>query len=81
MDIEITLWPSKLLVPFAFTVLIGRLLLQAIGFIRLIKNSDAEQIAVPHIESVDEQARHEIDAGLAGEQKKVDLLGAKAEAD
>jgi len=75
MDIEIVLWPSKLLVPFAFTVLMGRLALQAIGFARLIKNPDAVQIAVPHIESVDEQAQHEIDAGLAGEEEKVDILG------
>jgi TRAP-type mannitol/chloroaromatic compound transport system permease small subunit len=74
MDIEIVLWPSKLLVPFAFTVLTGRLILQALGFIRLIKDPDAELIAVPHIETVDEQAQHEIDAGLAGEEEKVDLL-------
>lgn len=82
IDIEIILWPSKLAVPLAFTVLMGRLLLQAAGFARLIKNPDAVQIAVPHIETVDEQAQHEIDAGLAGEQEKVDLLGRnKAEAD
>lgn len=83
MDIEIVLWPSKLLVPFAFTVLTGRLALQALGFIRLIKSPDAELIAVPHIETVDEQAQHEIDAGLAGEEEKVDLLstGEKAGTD
>ena len=74
MDIEIILWPSKLLVPFALTVLLGRLTLQALGFIRLIRNPNTVQIAVPHIESVDEQAQHEIDAGLAGEEEKVDLL-------
>ena len=74
MDIEIILWPSKLLVPFAFTVLLGRLTLQALGFIRLIRDPNTVQIAVPHIESVDEQAQHEIDAGLAGEEEKVDLL-------
>jgi TRAP-type mannitol/chloroaromatic compound transport system permease small subunit len=74
MDIEIVLWPSKLLVPFAFSVLMIRLLLQAAGFIRLIRDPDAVQIAVPHIETVDEQAQHEIDAGLAGEEEKVNLL-------
>ncbi|NKB58802.1 MAG: TRAP transporter small permease subunit [Alphaproteobacteria bacterium] len=82
IDIEIILWPSKLVVPLAFTVLMGRLLLQAAGFARLIKNPDAALIAVPHIETVDEQAQHEIDAGLAGEEEKVDLLARnKAEAD
>lgn len=83
IDIEIILWPSKLAVPFAFSVLMVRLLLQAAGFCRLIAYPDAEQIAVPHIETVDEQAQHEIDAGLAGEEEKVDLLrrNAKSEAD
>ena len=76
IDIEIILWPSKLLVPFAFSVLMIRLLLQAVGFTRLIMDPNAEPIAVPHIESVDEQAQHEIDAGLAGEIEKVDLLSA-----
>ncbi len=77
IDVEIVLWPSKLAVPVAFTVLMGRLLLQAAGFARLIKNPNAKQIAVPHIETVDEQAQHEIDAGLAGEEEKVDLLKEK----
>jgi len=76
IDIEIILWPSKLLVPFAFSVLMIRLLLQAVGFTRLLMDPNAEPIAVPHIESVDEQAQHQIDAGLAGEIEKVDLLGA-----
>ena len=74
IDIELPIWPSKLLVPFAFLVLSVRLLLNLAGFIRLFMNPDAEEIAVPHIETVDEQAQHEIDAGLAGEDEKVDLL-------
>ncbi len=75
IDIEIIVWPSKLLVPFAFSVLLVRLALQLAGFIRLVIHPDAIQIAVPQIETVDEQAQHEIDAGLAGEEEKVDLLG------
>jgi hypothetical protein len=35
---------------------------------------DAVPIGIPLIETVDEQAQHEIDAGLAGEEEKVDLL-------
>ena len=44
---------------------------------------NALEIGVPHIETVDEQAQHEIDAGLAGEDEKVDIVGRndKAEAD
>ena len=83
IDIEIILWPSKLAVPFAFCVLMIRLALQAVGFLRLISNPDAVPIGVPHIESVDEQAQKEIDAGLAGEAEKVDIVrrDAKSEAD
>lgn len=79
IDIQLSIWPSKLLVPFAFAVLAFRLLLNLFGFIRLFKDPNAEQIAVPKIESVDEQAQHEIDAGLAGEAEKVDLLNRNKE--
>jgi len=74
IDIELPIWPSKLLVPFAFLVLLVRLTMNLIGFVRLFMDPDAEEIAVPKIETVDEQAQHEIDAGLAGEEEKVDLL-------
>ena len=74
IDIELPIWPSKLLVPFAFLVLLVRLTMNLIGYGRLFMNPDAEEIAVPKIETVDEQAQHEIDAGLAGEEEKVDLL-------
>ena len=74
IDIELPIWPSKLLVPFAFGLLAFRLLVQLVGFIRLYLYPDVQPVGVPHIETVDEQAQHEIDAGLAGEQEKVDLL-------
>ena len=74
IDIELPIWPSKLLVPAAFLVLLVRLVMNLVGFVRLFMNPNAEEIAVPRIESVDEQAQHEIDAGLAGEEEKVDLL-------
>ena len=74
IDIQLPIWPSKLLVPFAFLLLLVRLSIQLVGFVRLFLNPDAREIGVPRIESVDEQAQHEIDAGLAGEDEKVDLL-------
>jgi hypothetical protein len=40
----------------------------------MIMYPDAELIAVPRIETVDEQAQHEIDTGLAGEEEKVDIV-------
>jgi TRAP-type mannitol/chloroaromatic compound transport system permease small subunit len=77
IDIELPIWPSKLLVPFAFGILLIRLFIQLIGFIRLFLYPDAEMIGVPKIETVDDQAQAEIDAGLAGEEEKVDLIGRK----
>ena len=35
IDIEIPLWPSKLLVPVAFAILLVRLFIQLLGFLRL----------------------------------------------
>jgi TRAP-type mannitol/chloroaromatic compound transport system permease small subunit len=79
IDIQLPIWPSKLLVPFALLVLLVRLGIQLVGFVRLFMHPDAVHIGVPEIETVDEQAQHEIDAGLAGEQEKVDLLRKKNE--
>jgi hypothetical protein len=50
------------------------LFIQLLGFTRLFIWPEATAVAIPHIETVDEHAQHEIDAGLAGETEKVDLL-------
>ena len=75
IDIEIPLWPSKLLVPVAFAILLVRLFIQLLGFLRLSADPDAEPLGIPLIETVDEQAQHEIDTGLAGESDVPDLVG------
>jgi TRAP-type C4-dicarboxylate transport system permease small subunit len=81
INLELPIWPGKLLVAFAFATLIFRLLIQLAGYIRLFFHPDAAPIGVPIIETVDEQAQHEIDVGLAGEEEKVVITGgAKAEA-
>ena len=60
IDGDFILWPSKLLVPVAFALLLFRLSLNLIGFVRLYRKPDAVPIAVPIIETVDDQAQHEI---------------------
>ncbi len=60
IDRELVTWPSKMLVPFAFTVLIARLMLQIWGYWRLILHPDAKPIAVPLLADVIEQAQKEI---------------------
>ncbi len=64
IDAELPVWPSKLVVPIAFTLLWLRLLLQLIGFLRLAAKPDATPIAVPLIHDVEEQARLEIEEAL-----------------
>ena len=75
IDIQIPIWPSKLLVPLAFAVLLVRLFIQLLGFLRLSAKPDAEPIGIPLIETVDEQAQHEIETGLAGESDVPELTG------
>ena len=71
IDMDLPIWPSKLLVPIAFSVLIVRLLIQLWGFVRLFMNPEAEPLGVPQMETVEDMAQAEIDAGLAGEEEKV----------
>lgn len=75
IDIQLPIWPGKIVVVIAFISLELRLLIQLFGFLRLVAHPDAVPIGVPTIETVDEQAQHEIDAGLAGEEEKVDIVG------
>ena len=73
IDVEITLWPSKLMVPAAFAMLTFRLSLQLIGFLRLVVYPDAVHIAIPELETVEKVAEEEIRAGLAGDTEGVVL--------
>lgn len=65
IDIGLPIWPSKLVVPFAFSVLCLRLMLQAVGYGRAFVYGLEHPVAVPLVISVAEQARAEA-AQLAG---------------
>ncbi|WP_169546289.1 TRAP transporter small permease [Sneathiella aquimaris] len=67
MDIGLPIWPAKLIIPLSFCVLWVRFAVQTVGFIRLFIFPYAQIIAVPVIEDVEEQARHEI-ADALGEE-------------
>lgn len=65
IDAEIPVWPSKLLVPIAFTLLWLRLVLQLVEYGRLARNPDSKPRGVPTIAALSEQAQREIeDAGV-----------------
>ncbi len=60
IDIEIVTWPAKLVVPVALTILVGRLLLQLLGYVRLVVHPDREPVAVPLLKEVEETAAENI---------------------
>lgn len=67
IDIQLPIWPAKLIIPLCFCVLWLRFAIQAVGFSRLFLFPGASIIGVPVIEDVEEQARHEI-ADALGEE-------------
>ena len=62
IDIGIPIWPSKLIVPIAFGVLVLRLLLQVWGYGRALVLGLENPVAVPLNLSVADQARLEAEA-------------------
>ena len=62
IDIGLPTWPSKLVVPFAFTVLILRLILQAVGYSRALFLGLKKPAAVPLVLSASQQAKLETEA-------------------
>lgn len=64
IDAELPVWPSKLLVPIAFSLLWLRLAVQLWGFARLLRRPDAAPVAVPEILSVEKLAAKEIEDSM-----------------
>jgi len=70
IDIKLPIWPTKLLVPIVLAVLTVRLVLQAIDYVRLVFHPEAQPIVVPVIETIEVQARNEIDEALGREERR-----------
>jgi len=66
-DYGIPTWPSKFLVPFAFSIWFLRLTVQLLGFLRLFIWPAADPVAVPVIKSAADHAQDE--AASAGDSK------------
>ena len=67
IDIKLPIWPAKILVPIAFSILALRLLLQLWGYLRAILTNHA--VAVPLIEDVATIAAREAEAVSGGEDR------------
>ena len=67
MDIRLPVWPGKLMVPVALSVLWLRLMTQSFDYARLVRYPDATPIAVPMLETAEQQAKAEIEEALGRE--------------
>lgn len=66
IDIQLPVWPSKLLVPVSFSLLFLRLLVQLVAYVRLLLYPQAEPVAVPRTLGAEELAAREIEESKAG---------------
>ena len=69
MDIQLPVWPSKLLVPIALGTLWLRLALQLAGYLRLAFHPQAEPVGVPTLHTPEEMAREEIAEALGRSER------------
>ncbi|MCY4275898.1 MAG: TRAP transporter small permease, partial [Gammaproteobacteria bacterium] len=60
IDIQITTWPAKLVVPLALSFLLIRLFIQLLGYLRLVVNPNLVPIGVPLTKTAAEQVEEEI---------------------
>ncbi|MFW8565356.1 TRAP transporter small permease [Orrella sp. 11846] len=68
IDMEYPFWPSKLVVPISFVLLFLRLLIQSIGYWRLVLHPNATPVVVPLVYSEEEQALQQIEASKKGDK-------------
>ena len=61
IDIELVTWPGKLAVPVFLALLFLRFAVQLFAYLRLLVNPALAPVGAPHIKSVEEQARDEIE--------------------
>lgn len=64
MDIRLPVWPAKLMVPIALSILWCRLVLQVVGYARMVGDNTRVPVAVPKLETIDDQVRGEIEEAL-----------------
>lgn len=64
MDIELPVWPSKLVVPIAMTLLAIRLSINLWGYLRMFMDPSKTPIGVPIIKTAADVAREEIEEAM-----------------
>ncbi len=59
LDLNIPLWPTKLIVPIAFSVLAARLVWQMVGYVNAFKSGETHPVGLPLVKDAAEQAADE----------------------
>lgn len=70
IDAEFPVWPSKLLVPIAFSLWFLRLTVQLFGYLRLLIDPTRSKVAIVTVKDVAEQAKDEIKEATGGESDR-----------
>ncbi len=65
MDINLSLWPAKLVVPVMLALLAWRLLLQLWAYAKLVRDPGSVPIGVPIVADLQEAARREVEEAIA----------------
>jgi TRAP-type C4-dicarboxylate transport system permease small subunit len=87
MDVELPIWPPKLIIFIGFCILMGRLIISFFGYIQMLKNPDGPVYAVPQkhdiediVEAEAEAARSAIsDEDVEEELERESQIGARNE--
>jgi TRAP-type C4-dicarboxylate transport system permease small subunit len=69
IDTQLPVWPSKLAVPVAFSLLWLRLWVQLAGYLRLAIDPRRRPVAVTTVLTVEEQAAHEIEESIGAAER------------
>lgn len=72
VDINLPTWPTKILFPILFVILLVRLAIHLLAYAKALKSGEAEPVAVPLIEDVATQTKREAEtvSGLETENDK-----------
>ena len=62
LDIQLAIWPAKLVIPVALSLLLLRVMLQFTGYVRLLFNPSLDPVAIPKLDNLRERAKEEIAA-------------------
>lgn len=60
IDLELVSWPAKLVVPIALGLLLIRLGIQFLGYVRMFINPELPQLAIPELKRTEDIATEEI---------------------